>query len=484
LPPVLNRRPSSWWLVLAGVCAALTAASAIAAIVVQRQSTTPIGEGQVFVADAATAAGMIAESPDPDIAVRKARNALEIEAVSLLDDQGVVVASTSGPLVGEPAHDQLIAAAASDHRFVAVASSVGQDLLLDGVVQWPAGSVLYQVVSPLDDGEGSVMLHYDVSRLLSRRAQPGVIESDAIQLLGLAALFGVFAAVIFVGHARAARRYREVAQESKFLRSHSQELETANKSLDQARHQAEEALALAEEKIRIRSEFVLMINHELRTPLTSVVTGAELLKSTELSGPERVLVLDAMVADGARLQEIIDQILAVARIENRGLAYDLTEVSFDELSAAMASAHRAGVSVLPGESLPEVFVRTDVGAVGLVVASLVDNALTHGADSVAVECSTRSQIEPQLEVGERPEEAVFITVTDDGPGIDDEFLPRVFEKFEKSSFSSGTGLGLYMARMIIEALDGSLSVQTSPTGSVFQIALPAVSVRQREVVAT
>jgi len=140
--------------------------------------------------------------------------------------------------------------------------------------------------------------------------------------------------------------------------------------------------------------------------------------------------------------------------------------------------------VLPGESLPEVFVRTDVGALGLVAASLVDNALTHGADSVAVGCSTRSQIEPQLEVGDRPEEAVFITVTDDGPGIDDEFLPRVFEKFEKSSFSSGTGLGLYMARMIIEALDGSLSVQTSPAGSVFQIALPAVSVRQRAVVAT
>jgi two-component system OmpR family sensor kinase len=102
----------------------------------------------------------------------------------------------------------------------------------------------------------------------------------------------------------------------------------------------------------------------------------------------------------------------------------------------------------------------------------VDNAFTHGADAVSVGCSTRPQLEPQLEVGDRPQGAVFITVTDNGPGIDHEFLPRIFEKFEKSGFSSGTGLGLYMARMIIEALEGSLSVRTSSAGTTFQISVP------------
>jgi two-component system OmpR family sensor kinase len=91
---------------------------------------------------------------------------------------------------------------------------------------------------------------------------------------------------------------------------------------------------------------------------------------------------------------------------------------------------------------------------------------------VSVGCSTRPQLEPQLEVGDRPQGAVFITVTDNGPGIDHEFLPRIFEKFEKSGFSSGTGLGLYMARMIIEALEGSLSVRTSSAGTTFQISVP------------
>jgi two-component system sensor histidine kinase TrcS len=109
----------------------------------------------------------------------------------------------------------------------------------------------------------------------------------------------------------------------------------------------------------------------------------------------------------------------------------------------------------------------------------VDNALTHGATTIWVGCSNRAQIVPQLEVGERPETAVYITVADDGPGIQQAFLPRIFEKFEKSSFSPGTGLGLYMARMIIEALEGSLSVQTSPAGSTFQISIPIVTARQR-----
>jgi signal transduction histidine kinase len=282
---------------------------------------------------------------------------------------------------------------------------------------------------------------------------------------------------VLLGRSRAARRHREVALEAEFLRAHSIELQTANQGLDQARRQAEEALALAEEKIRIRSEFVLMINHELRTPLTSVVTGAELLRSADLSETDRAIVLDSMVTDGARLQEIIDQILAVARIENRGLSYELTETSIDDLWDTVISAHPSAVSVSSSETLNRIEVRTDLGALSLVIASLVDNALTHGATTVRVGCWPTEQIDSQLEVGERPQLGVYITIADDGPGIPRFFLPRIFEKFEKSSFSPGTGLGLYMTRMIIEALEGSIGVETSSEGTTFQISLPAIPAR-------
>jgi signal transduction histidine kinase len=471
------RKPASWWLVLAAVFGMLTAVCLIAAIVLQRQASTPKGEGELFVTDAETAGQVIRQAANPEEAVRLARNRLEIEAVSLLDGSGVVVASTSPPLEGKAPENQLIAGAAADHSFIAVATAVGDELWMDGVVQWPAGTVLYQVVSPLD-GDRSVLLHYDVSELLGRRSRPGEIPAASVQLLGLGGLFAILGVAVFIGHSRAARRYRRLALESDLLRIHSAQLEEANRELDSARHQAEEALALAEEKIRIRSEFVLMINHELRTPLTSVVTGAELLRSTRLSDRDREVVLDSMVADGARLQEIIDQILAVARIENRGLSYELVDVPFDLFADAVANAHRTDIAVRAAGDGADLAVTTDVKAVSLVVASLVDNALTHGATTVSLECSTGDGITPDLEVGQRPQRAVHVIVTDDGPGIQPEFLPRIFEKFEKSSFSSGTGLGLYMARMIVEAIDGSLAVQTSSRGSRFQISLPAVRLRQ------
>jgi two-component system OmpR family sensor kinase len=261
--------------------------------------------------------------------------------------------------------------------------------------------------------------------------------------------------------------------ESELLRDHSRELEEANVKLAEARRKAERALTLAEEKMRIRSEFVLMINHELRTPLTSVVTGAELVRDSELTQAEQREVLDSMVANGNRLGEIIDQILAVARIENRGLAYDTDSVAIDEVCERTGAKLRAE----PG-SVDRVTVDTDVETLGLILNSLADNARTHGAGEVSVECSVNPVIDGLVAIGTSPETAVYFTVADDGPGIDPDFLPRAFEKFEKNSFSSGTGLGLYLVRLMVEALSGAIAVDTSPRGTTFQIALPAL-VRER-----
>lgn len=474
--------PSRWWLVLAVVCGVMTAAATTAAIIVQRNATTPIGEGEVFVADTARAAEIIMAAPGAGVGVRQARNILGVEAVSLLDDQGRVVASTSDPLIGGPAPAELLMYGAAERRFIALATTIEGDLWLDDVVLWPAGTVLYQVVAPMET-EGALMIHYDVSALLGRRTQPGEIQPETLQLLGLSTVFAIFGGVVLMGRSRAVRRAREVEIESEFLRAHSTELQAANEDLERARHLSEEALALAEEKLRIRSEFVLMINHELRTPLTSVVTGARLLRSSDLSGADRQVVLDSMITDGARLQEMIDQILAVARIENTGLSYELIETPYRAVLDTVARVHPACVSN-PGEDAPDLVVRTDLGALALVVGSLVDNAFTHGAETVSVGCAIRETITPQLRVGRMPSSAVHVIVADDGPGISMGFLPRIFEKFEKSSFSPGTGLGLYMARMIVDALEGSIAVETSQAGTTFQVSLPMVKAPQRVRVTT
>ncbi|MEX1038272.1 MAG: HAMP domain-containing sensor histidine kinase [Acidimicrobiia bacterium] len=470
------RRPSSWWLFLAALATVLAAVAAFVALHLQREATRPIGEGIFFVAEAATADGIVNDTQDPDSGVRMARNTLGVEAVSLVDPAGVIISSTSTPLVGQLVGNEMLHTAAVEHRFSALAGPIPEDLWLDGVIAWPAGSVLYQVVSPSELEAHSLLLHYDVASLLGRRTPPGTLRPATVELLVVAAALVVVAAGILVARARAARRYREVVVESELLRKHSQELELANAELQAARAAAEEALALAEEKIRIRSEFVLMINHELRTPLTSVVTGADLLRTTEMTDSERGSLIDSIAHDGNRLLEIVDQILAVARIENRGISYELSEIPMEELCSALCTGHAPP----PGDcGRDDVLVNTDLKAVESVVAALVDNARTHGATEVSVVCSSAPTVGTFFEVGDRPSEAVYLSVIDNGPGIDSEFLPRAFEKFEKSGFSSGTGLGLYMARMVVESLTGSIAVESSPAGSTFQIALPVSAVRAR-----
>ena len=462
------RPRSTWWLVVSGVIWALAMTSLLAAVVHQQSATKPIGEWEVFLDDAETAAVILRDAESEDVGVRHARNSLGIEAVSVVDSSGIVMSSTSRTLADRPLANPLLASGVSNGRFTGLAEATAEPIEIDGVVEWPEGTVLYQVLAPIEDGDEFVLLHYDVSELLARRAQPGVIDPLTTQLLALGGVFVVLGALVFIGHSRAARRHRELATESELLRKHSLELEDANAELAAARRKAEQALALAEEKMRIRSEFVLMINHELRTPLTSVVTGAELMRDGDIGPDERRDLIDSMVTNGKRLSEIIDQILAVARIENLGLTYELESVPLETVCAAIDSE-------ISGETSDpvEVAVRTDVRTLALIVSSLADNARTHGAETVTVECNLVSRLQPMVALGEQPKEALFITVADDGPGIDPEFLPRAFEKFEKNSFSSGTGLGLYLVRLMVEALDGSISVHTSPSGTTFELALPA-----------
>lgn len=445
----------------------LAALSLVLAITHQRQSSQPIGEGDVFVEDASVASAEIIAARSPEEGVRHARNGLGIEAVSIVNSDATVLASTSESLVGTIVTNSLLASGAADAKLRALAVATSHPIEIDGVQEWPAGSVLYQVVSPIERTGASVLLHYDVSALIGRRTQPGEIQPRTIQLLALGGIFTILGAAILIGHTRASRRQREMVVESELLRVYSTELETTNRELAAARGSAERALAFAEEKMRIRSDFVLMINHELRTPLTTVVTGAELVRNGDLDDQERNELLDLMVAHGRRLKEIVDQILAVARIENKGLAYELNSIPLADVCLATEATPKGEVGPID--------VLTDERTLALVLSSLADNAKTHGASHVQITCTTQPMAEPMIELGDSPPRAVYFLVTDDGPGIDRDFLPRAFEKFEKNSFSSGTGLGLYMVRLMVEALRGSIAVRTDPSGTTFQIAVPATA---------
>jgi len=235
------------------------------------------------------------------------------------------------------------------------------------------------------------------------------------------------------------------------------------------------ALEAEQETNRIRSEFVLMINHELRTPLTSVVTGAELLNVDGLDEGDRRELVEDMIRDGHRLDGLISQMLTVARVENRGLSYTLRQTTVGNVLERMRRGGDSASLTIGGDLLADEVVHTDPQALTQLLLSLADNAFTHGATKVEVDVARSLPFTPMQAVGVEPGSGFYFLIRDNGPGIDQEFLPRAFDKFEKHSRSSGTGLGLYLARLMVEAIEGSISIATGPEGTVMAVAIPVVS---------
>ena len=462
------------WAAAALFSAAVAVTIGTWAVVDHYLATRPVGEGELFAAEVTAARteflGHIGNGVDPDVAVRRIRNGLEVESVSVIDGGGVFRYSTSSNWVDRPLSG-FLAGALERGSFAAIAEPIQDTVAIDGVPVWETGEILYRVLAPFEEG-GGLVVEYDISALLARRARLAAVQP--IHLAAGVAAIGLLAgsAILVLARQGAQRRASQSALERHYLERRSTELEEHNTLLDEARSKAERALALAEETNRIRSEFVLMINHELRTPLTSIVTGSELLAGNweELEPTTRLTLLHDVVADGRRLKELITQMLVVARIENRSLQYELRHVRTDTLRSRLAGLSPRTTLWHSDTDLAPLL--TDVDTLAHLIVSLADNARTHGASQVAIKVLEHLPFDPMVEVGTRPKEALYFLISDNGPGIESEFVSHIFEKFEKRGRASGTGLGLYLAKLMVEGIEGSISVSTGEGGTVMAVGVP------------
>lgn len=460
------------WTVGIVIASLMAISTLVAGLVYQRSVSAPVGEGQLFREESARAVEVFSSHSDnPDVAVRAVRNELGIEAAALVDESGQVTSSSApeqdGELLGS-----FLTSALSKGRFAAQATELNHPLSIDTVVEWEEGQVLYAVVQPLPSGDG-LLLSYDISELLARRSRSAAVRPLTIQLLIAAFVTAATAVGLWFARRRTRERIAESQREADLLAAHANDLARHNVELDQARRNAERALAMAEETNLVRSEFVLMINHELRTPLTGVVTGAEtLLDQPALPVNERAEILDLIASDGRRLIELVSQMLTVARVENRSLDFTLTEFDVDEVVHRLTD--RFDTLTVPEDS--HVLVRSDSDTLTQILHTLIENALSHGATHVELRTQSDSGFEADLVVGAEQAESVYVVVTDNGPGIDSEFLPRAFEKFEKRGRTSGTGLGLYLVKIMAAAIDAHLAVKTGPEGTSIAVGVPITAV--------
>jgi two-component system phosphate regulon sensor histidine kinase PhoR len=229
---------------------------------------------------------------------------------------------------------------------------------------------------------------------------------------------------------------------------------------------------------QMRVDFVANVSHELRTPLTSLVGFIETLQSTAHDDAvARDRFLGIMQAQAWRMTRLIDDLLSLSRIELRAhipptSRVDLRLITGEIVEALGTLARERGVEIVLRMSDEPVFVAGDRDELLRVIENLVENAIKYGESGGRVEVSIRRN------GGGAPPTAIELAVTDHGPGIAPEHLPRLTERFYRvdvaeSREKGGTGLGLAIVKHIVNRHRGRLLIESEPgQGATFRVLLP------------
>jgi protein-histidine pros-kinase len=259
---------------------------------------------------------------------------------------------------------------------------------------------------------------------------------------------------------------------------------TDRKRLEETRRKAEEELARrAIEASRLKSEFLANMSHEVRTPLNAIIGFAELLHDGKLGrvAPQHQEFLGDILTSARHLLQLINDVLDLAKVEAGRMEFhpellDVPQIVAETRDILRTLAAKKGITLV-SDVAPEV--RTlllDPAKLKQVLYNYLSNALKFTPEGGRVALRV---------LPEGPDHA-RIEVEDNGIGIRDEDLPRLFVEFQQldSSLSKrypGTGLGLALTRRMVEAQGGRVEVRsTHGKGSVFVAILPRVSPASRE----
>ena len=224
---------------------------------------------------------------------------------------------------------------------------------------------------------------------------------------------------------------------------------------------------------KMQKEFINIAAHELRTPTQAILGYAE-LSQMRRSDVEKEEALSKIVKNAERLQRLTEDILDVARIESQTLKLNESKFDLSDLAASILDDYRNRIQndknlelVLLNADKPT-FVVADKERISQVLSNLVGNALKFtksGTISVSIEQVNNNDDNKTKEF--------IVSVKDTGTGIDSSIMPRLFTKFVSRS-QTGTGLGLFIAKSIIEAHGGRIWAENNKDGkgATFAFTLP------------
>jgi PAS domain S-box-containing protein len=226
----------------------------------------------------------------------------------------------------------------------------------------------------------------------------------------------------------------------------------------------------------LKSTFISVISHELKTPVALIKGYVSTLRREDASWNREIVrdSLEVIEEEADRLTELIENLLDASRLQAGALAINLSDVALEPLARRIAERFR---TQSPNHSIQVEFapdfpvILADEDRLAQVLSNLISNSIKYSPGGGAIHIS--GQVKPKQ---------VVVCVSDEGPGIAPQDIPHVFERFYRASDASrttkGAGLGLYLARAVIEAHGGRIWIDPSPgSGARICFSLPREQAR-------
>lgn len=222
---------------------------------------------------------------------------------------------------------------------------------------------------------------------------------------------------------------------------------------------------------RLRRDLIANISHDLRSPLASIQGYLEtiMIKEEKLSSTERRDYLEIVYKNFQRLNRLVDDLLELSKLDAKQIKpkpehFSIAELTQDVVLKFKPQAEKQHITIHSDFPSGIPIVEGDIGMIERALSNLLDNALIYTPEKGTVTVELQDK-----------EKKVSVKVTDNGKGISDTDLPRVFDRFyraDKSRSTEGTGLGLAITKKIIDAHHGEITVQSHLNkGTTFQFEL-------------
>jgi two-component system sensor histidine kinase BaeS len=464
-------------LALVGVSVGSVLLAGTITVVSARRVDRAQAESELRTSLASLAAAEKAGEPFPRLV--RLQRILRLQGVGLVvvNDRGVIATVGTGPLgrrlPGRPFDsrnldlDAVREAAAAGSRGSLPAGVTPADLdtaaLYRGEVETGHRGALVFVAQPLSPKNAGVPVLVATRRVTPFGRLGAVLISAAVAAALAAAAVSLWL-VRRLTRPLAAMERAAQAIAAGDLQARVEGMAGADDELAALGHAIDSMAAELERARGLERAFLMSVSHDLRTPLTSIRGYAEAVAEGAVDDEESRLRAAAVIgAEARRLERLVGDLLDLARLDAREFSLrprpvDVAEVVAAATEALRPAAGEAGLrleAVTPGGPVPA---EVDPERLAQVVANLVENALKYASSTVEVTVSPPP--------GSR--DAIAISVTDDGPGIDAADLPRVFERLYTSRRQPGrkvgTGLGLAIVRELVGAMGGTVEASRTQAG--------------------